>query len=122
NSAVHEMAFEGADIRDGIFIDIFPFDLLPASRVARTVQYVRLVSFTLVVMSFSRHAATVSSKGWIRALRRLAFVLRPVLPWRRLIIWREYLANPPSWRRSRTAVSFEMYGILHSERTQIDVD
>lgn len=117
---VHESSFDGTDIHRGIFIDIFPFDLLPMSKKRRRLDRAVLTMLNVFIMSFSWNVASASPVTSHRLIRRIAFVLRPLLPWRHLIRLRERIANPRGQTRSTEAICFEMYGIGNASRTIID--
>jgi hypothetical protein len=55
----------------------------------------------------------------LRALRRVALALRPVLPIGLLTRLREWLSNPQGISRSSERACFEMWGIRHARRTWI---
>jgi lipopolysaccharide cholinephosphotransferase len=119
-TSVKESGFEGTSAQGGIFIDIFPFDRLPRSLLHRRLQHVALTALNVVIMSFSWNAASAAPSLSHRTVRRVAFLLRRVLPWRRLIRVRERITNPPSEARSDLAVCFEMYSIGNASRTVIE--
>lgn len=106
----------------GIYIDIFPFDALPRSALLRWLQQAALRAISLFVMSYSREMAKHSPLAALRLLRRLAFVLRPVVPVKGLIRLREWLNRMPFAQPSDDLVCFEMYGIRFAHRTMVKRD
>jgi lipopolysaccharide cholinephosphotransferase len=119
DTAVGEAGFEGVDVEDGIFIDVFAFDLLPSSEVLRRLQYAMLAIFNIIITSFSWNIASAAESRLIRSFRRIAFLLRPILPWRRIIALRERITDPEGVERSDRAICFEMYGLRKAARTII---
>lgn len=103
----------------GIYIDIFPFDVLPRSPLLRWLQQAALGAISLFVMSYSREMAKHSPLAVLRLLRRLAHGIRPLVPVRRLIVLREWLNRIPWARGSDELACFEMYGIRFARRTWI---
>jgi lipopolysaccharide cholinephosphotransferase len=106
----------------GIFIDVFPFDVLPQSGLLRRLQHLALEVINLFVMSYSLDVATKSQFSVLRVLRRGAFALRPLIPVRGLIALRERL-NRMTWARGSDELAcFEMYGIRFARRTWVKRD
>jgi lipopolysaccharide cholinephosphotransferase len=120
SSAIAEPLFEGTDISKDIYIDIFPFDHLPHSRVWRAVQHGVLFVLSLFIMSTGAGASSWSQVRLFRIARRLAYLLRPVLPIRSMVRWRRAVSAWRPGRKSNEVASFEMYGIRHAKRTFID--
>jgi lipopolysaccharide cholinephosphotransferase len=120
-TAVGESGFEGVAVEDGIFVDVFPFDLLPRSAARRRLQYLTLAFLNVLITSFSWNLASAAQSSLRRAVRRSAFLLRPVLPWRRLIALRDRAADPQATERSDQAICFEMYGLRKADKTILAV-
>jgi lipopolysaccharide cholinephosphotransferase len=103
----------------GIFIDIFPFDVLPRSPLLRRVQQLALEAINLFVMSYSHQVAMNSQLAGLRLLRLLALALRPLVPVRKLIGLRERF-NRMAWAEGSDELAcFEMYGIRFARRTWV---
>jgi lipopolysaccharide cholinephosphotransferase len=119
-STADEPLFEGADISKDIYLDIFPFDRLPRSEFWRAVQYAALYVLNFFIMSTGRGASTMSKVRAIRIGRRLAHLLRPVLPIRLMIRLRGRISAWEFTAKSGTLAAFEMYGIRHMAKTCID--
>ncbi|MFM5929377.1 MAG: phosphorylcholine transferase LicD [Novosphingobium sp.] len=121
-TAIDEGLWDDSQFHKGIFVDIFPFDALPRSRVMQKVQHSLLLAINLFVMSFSNKMAQVAASRRIRMLRKVAFTLRPLVPVRLLIRLREWVNRMPVARKSDDLVSFEMYGIRFAGRTRVGRD
>ena len=121
-TAMHEPELVGSGMVDGIYLDIFAFDVLPHSAVARRVQRLGLALLNLVIMSYSEHTTRVSGSGLVRGLRRVSLAMRGLLPWRRLIPFREWLSALGYPHPDGQIICFEMYGIGQARRTIIPAD
>ena len=121
-TAMNEPELDASGMVDGIYLDIFALDVLPRSATVRTAQKAGLALLNLVIMSFSPHTTTVGRSRLVRALRRVALALRPVLPWRALLPIRDRLSALGTKRGGVDLVCFEMYGLGHSQRTVIAAD
>lgn len=119
-ASIEENAFAGMNFSRGIYIDVFPFDRLPASTIIRRIQHVLLIVINIIVMSFNTTRHNTSS-SWIgRRVREAAHAIRPIMPVNRLIHVREWLNNPPSVGRASLRVCFEMYGIRWARRSYVE--
>lgn len=118
-TTVSERAFLDTDLHQGIFVDIFPFDFLPASPLMQRIQQWCLLLISLVVMSYSRNAATTSRNRLLRWVRLAAWSIRSLMPVGVLISWRERLSNPGWLKRSESLACFEMWGIRFARRSWV---
>lgn len=116
---VVEPAFASGMGHDGIFIDIFPFDRLPASAAARTLQSFGLGLLNLFIMPLSAGGLAATPSPTMRRVKRLAAVVRGVVPRGWLIGAREWLAQRGNDGPGRILDSFGMYGIRFGPETPV---
>lgn len=116
---VDETPSMGEAYHSGIFIDLFPYDALPASPLVRKLQMFILLAINLFVLSFSRQFAAGARNPFFRTLRLFAVAVRPVMPINALIALREWLYRCPLVRFSDEVICFQMYGLRKSDKTRV---
>lgn len=123
DTVLSEPGFEGTEYRQGIFIDIFPFDASPVSALGRKVQRVGLLCTNTLLMAHNPNAASLAQKTAAKWIRRIAAFFRPVIPFNIIVNLREWLSHGYAKHRKSYSfpdlICFEMYGIPASEKTRI---
>lgn len=112
----------GPNAHHGVFVDIFPFDEIPRSRLLRRAQRAALGVVNLFIMPLSPHALAVTSSKSIQVARRVGLRLRRVLPRRAFIALREWLSRLSGVPKGPIVDSFGMYGIRHGPETPVRAD
>lgn len=119
---VEEPGFPGAKGHAGIFIDVFPFDRLPASPHAQTIQSFGLGLLNLFIMPLSDDGLAATPSPAMRLVKRCAALMRGFLPRRGLIALREWLAQRGNASAGRILDSFGMYGIRFGPETPVALE
>jgi lipopolysaccharide cholinephosphotransferase len=114
-----ESAFQYKDIRDDIFIDIFPFDHIPQSRFLRVVQHMVLTLLTVSVIAYDKKVLQQSKTKVGKITWTVLSFLQPIVPRRFLISLRNVVSRWPFSRPSNTLSAHEMYGIFLAAKTRI---
>ena len=106
-----EVEFAGTGMHEGIFLDIFPYDRLPAGDRARTWQRRILGLLNYVILPRTLHAHFEGKSGFHGILRRMGLVARAVFPLRWFSRAREKVQLAASATPSDEFDSFGMLGI-----------
>lgn len=121
---LQEPGFDGMGFHQGIFIDIFPFDHVPRTRVVAALQRILLAAVGVCLLSFNRDIISRASSRPRFLLRRALLWIRPLLPLKALVQLREWVSRWGSRNAGRSdaeAICFQMYGISSAERTRVPV-
>ena len=121
-TAVRISEFEGTGFRDGIFIDIFPFDRRLKSKALTAAQTWILGALNLILMSYSRNVVSLTRSRSYQLIRRLAFHLRKFLPLQLLTRIRAWISAARPFAKGEEIVCYEMYGFARHRKTIIDGD
>ena len=114
-----EKGFAGTAVRSGVFIDIFPFDALPAARFWRGVQYGLLRALSFLIMNFNLANASAPRPALVRLAKFAAYRLRFALPLGLLVRLNRRVSMAPMLSKSGVMASFAMYGVGRSHQTHI---